>query len=142
MLLCNLAGNGRFAVPGGLPTTLSLAGETVAEGLLPKGAAGLQATLAAVPGVTAAGDGADPTDNAPTTANVYLALYAAPTTVGGDDGLQVGDASSISGLTAAEQTITIATPSGSTDTPAVYIWRLWVETTGTNGVEIRALEAT
>lgn len=141
MLYCNLSGNGRFAVPGGLPATLSAAGETVAEGVLPKGAGGLSATVVAVRGVEAAGDGSDPTDSAPATASVHLALYEAPTALGGSDGVQVGETSSISGLGAIPQTIAISTPDTTTTAPAVYVWRLWAETQGTNGVELDALEA-
>jgi len=142
MLLCNLSGNGRYAVPGGLPATLSSVGESVAEGLLPKGAGGVSATLQAAVGVVPAGDGSAAPSGAPSTATAYLALYAAPTTVGGADGLQVGDTSSITGLGATEQTLAVSVPDSTTTAPACYVWRLWVETTATNGVQVNTLEAT
>lgn len=140
ILSTNLCANGRFAPAGGLPVTLSKANATVMDGVLPKGAAGLSVTVKASTGVTPTGTaGSDPTENAPTTASVYLAIYAAPTTVGGSDGLQVGDTVSVTGLSVTEQTLEIETPSATTDTPAVYVWRLWVDTLGTNGVEVSDL---
>jgi hypothetical protein len=128
-----------MAPPRGYPFTLSAQGEVFANGVIPKGLATVTATVKAVLGVTAGGAGAATVANmflgAP---NVYCALFAAPSAVGGTDGAEVaGTRGTMLGLTAQAQTVTATVPSSNSTAPAVYILRLWVDgLTGTNGVQV------
>lgn len=141
-LSANLAGNAIYAVPGGYPITLWRGGDTTVVGVVPKWATSIEAVVASEPGVTPAADGEDPADNAPSTATVKVRLFDAPSTSGGADGVAATDEEAIEGLTATEQTISIAAPTGDGVAPVVYVFRLWAENlTGTNGVRINSIKA-
>jgi hypothetical protein len=145
-LSLNLIGNARFAAPGGYPVTLWRGGETVVEGITPKGTETVVAVVKAVALVEAGGGGDDPDDNASAgTADVHLALFATPTSSGGSDGAEVEDTRvSASGLTSAGTTLTLTVPTTADGTaPATYIARLWVmQLQGTRGVELSSFGVT
>lgn len=94
----------RFALPGGTPFRLHTRATHLLEGVIPKGIVSVSATLRAEKGSCSA----------------KLALFAMPTTVGGDDGAEV--ASTTATITTEGTTLTLATP---TDVvPTAYIVRL------------------
>lgn len=138
----NLAANGLFAPPGGYPAVLTQAAEWVAIGVLPKGYVSVSATVKAAPGVTTGG-GVAPIPNAPTTADVHLALCSAPSAPGGPDGPVVAQADLL-GVGSTQQTLTVNVPSGP---PQVYVVKLWADNFGgsslitANGVSVLSMQA-
>lgn len=139
-LSASLAANGIFGVCGGFPLVLSAAGDTLVDGCIPKGMTSVSATVQTFTGTSLVA-GAQ-VANTPSTASVHLALYASPQTGGGADGAVAAQAD-VTGLSSSPQTLTVDVPSATTDVPATYVVRLWVdELTSTNGVILTAMSAT
>lgn len=136
-----LTSNGYMAAPSGYPLSLSLAGSWMAEGVIPPGAVTVTVVARCQPGVTAAGDGEEPVANASgRTADLHLALFSAPSTSSGADGL-IQESEDLEGLTATEETVVITVPSGTTTRPLPLVFKVWVDNlTGTDYVSVSSVK--
>jgi hypothetical protein len=108
-LLMNLNAGGSFSVPRGFPVRLVSTGERTLSGVIPRGAAGVTATLATELG----------------TANAHLALYTMPSASGGPDLAPVVQTDLVGLTTKVGQTISVAVPT--TAAPVCYVARLWID---------------
>ena len=135
-----LSSNGRFSCPAEYPIRLAKTSETMVIGTIPNGVTSVSATVSAFAGSVPSGvAGTAATTNALTTASVHLALFAMPATSGGADG-EIEAQEDLTGLTGAEQTITVEVPTGAEVVPVPYVVKLWVdELHSTNGVELSSM---
>lgn len=109
MINANLSSNNYLAPPGGFPFKLYVGNETV-QAFIPKGTVSVVAVV-----------------QPDYIADVHMALFAAPSTSGGNDGAPVSgtQVDALATRSASPATLTLTIPT--TVAPAEYVVRLWFD---------------